>query len=240
MLEDPTVIKFESTELTDDRLEIQVYRDLLDKIRFGTFKIGQKLPSENDLCAEHKVSRPVVRAALSKLRVSGLIISRKGSGSYVNSGIPNDQVSFTQLVSIEDISSYFEYRRVIEAAAATYAAENASYAEIRVLTSAADEVKKNLLKGEDAINADINFHTTLANLSNNRFFKETIELLTPQWNFVGHFLRSLKVSGDRRGMRMVSEHDLIVDAIAKNNPDAARTAMLEHIDGSERRVFKGK
>jgi len=43
----------------EDRLESQVYRALLDKIRFGTYALGEKLPSEHELSEEHDVSRPV-------------------------------------------------------------------------------------------------------------------------------------------------------------------------------------
>jgi DNA-binding FadR family transcriptional regulator len=39
---------------------------------------------------------------------------------------------------------------------------------------------------------------------------------------------------------MTSEHQAIVEAIAANDPLAARKAMIKHVDGSERRVFKGQ
>ena len=57
--------------------------------------------------------------------------------------------------------------------------------------------------------------------------------------FVGNFVRSLGVAKARTGQRMTNEHLAIADAVAARDPDAARAAMLTHIDGSERRVFKG-
>ena len=94
-------------EVGKDRLEIQVYKALLDKIRFGTYAMGQKLPTENELSEEHGVSRPVVRAALSKLRDSGLIVSRRGAGSFVNSGVPTSAGGYTPLASISDIAEFY-------------------------------------------------------------------------------------------------------------------------------------
>ncbi len=44
---------------------------LTQQILLGTFKPGDKLPSENTLVREHGVSRTVVREALSKLQASG-------------------------------------------------------------------------------------------------------------------------------------------------------------------------
>ena len=50
------------------RLADGVYHGILSEIAGGTYGENQKLPSENDLAARYKVSRPVVRAALERLR----------------------------------------------------------------------------------------------------------------------------------------------------------------------------
>lgn len=223
-----------------DRLEIQVYKQLRDKIRFGTYAIGQRLPSENELSEEHGVSRPVVRAALAKLRDSGLIVSRQGAGSFVNDGPQTDRSGFTALGSISDIAAFFDYRRLIEARAAELAARNADATGIARLRQVLTEIEQRLGRGEDAVTTDFTFHTTIADLSDSRFLAETVGMLRPHWIFVGNFLRSLDASGDRTGRRMNDEHKAIVEAIAASDPAAARIAMMTHIDGSERRVFKGK
>lgn len=56
---------------------------LTQQILLGTFKPGDKLPSENSLVREHGVSRTVVREALSKLQASGLVEPRHGIGTFV-------------------------------------------------------------------------------------------------------------------------------------------------------------
>jgi DNA-binding GntR family transcriptional regulator len=43
------------------------------------------LPSENDLCTQHNLTRPTVRHALDSLLNEGLIIKHKGKGSIVSS-----------------------------------------------------------------------------------------------------------------------------------------------------------
>jgi len=222
-----------------ERLEVQVYRALLDKIRFGNYRLGEKLPSEHELSEEHGVSRPVIRAALSKLRDSGLIVSRRGAGSFVNSGVPNETSGFTPLSSINDISDYFNFRRTIEGEIAALAAQNGTPEAANQLRGIAKEVLAILSNGEDSVGADIQFHTTLAELSDNRFLLETLGMIRPHWIFVGNFVRSLGATRVRTGKRMTNEHLAIADAIEKRDPDAARRAMLAHIDGSERRVFKG-
>lgn len=222
-----------------ERLEVQVYKSLLDKIRFGTYRLGQKLPSEHDLSEEHEVSRPVIRAALSKLRDSGLIVSRRGAGSFVTSGTLVEASGLSPLSSIDDISDYFDFRRTIEAEIAAKAAQNGGPAAASHLRSIAKEVLTLLANQEDSVGADIKFHTRLAELSDSRFLTETLGLIRPHWIFVGTFVRSLSATRVRTGKRMTDEHLAIADAVEARDPVAARKAMLAHIDGSERRVFKG-
>ncbi|MEO0990194.1 MAG: FadR/GntR family transcriptional regulator [Pseudomonadota bacterium] len=228
-----------SHEEGSERLEVQVYKDLLDKIRFGTYRLGQKLPSEHELADEHRVSRPVIRAALSKLRDSGVIVSRRGAGSFVNSGVPTETGGYTPLGSISDISDYFEFRRTIEGEIAALAAQNGGPEAAKTLRTIAEEVLSLLSDGQDSVGSDIQFHTTLAELSDNRFLIETIGLIRPHWIFIGNFVRSLSATRVRTGQRMTNEHLAIADAVERRDPVAARKAMLIHIDGSERRVFKG-
>ena len=64
----------------------QVYEQLLMQIAVGRLAAGRRLPSEPALCTALGVSRPVVRAALARLRADGIVESRRGSGSYVVRG----------------------------------------------------------------------------------------------------------------------------------------------------------
>ena len=56
-----------------------------EEIQNGTYRPGDKLPSENDISALHGISRETVRQTLSVLEMEGLIERRRGSGSVVKS-----------------------------------------------------------------------------------------------------------------------------------------------------------
>lgn len=51
----------------------------------GVYPEGSLLPSENDLCSAHDVTRPTVRQALSRLASEGYILKHQGKGSIVRS-----------------------------------------------------------------------------------------------------------------------------------------------------------
>ena len=71
------------TPLRQSKLADQLYEQILAKIVSGALPEGGKLPSEGQLCELFGVSRPVVREALSRLQADGVVISRHGSGSFV-------------------------------------------------------------------------------------------------------------------------------------------------------------
>lgn len=67
--------------------EAPQYRRLYEKLRTlieeGSYSRGDLLPSENELCAAHHLTRPTVRKALDMLVNDGFILRHQGKGSIV-------------------------------------------------------------------------------------------------------------------------------------------------------------
>jgi GntR family transcriptional regulator/GntR family frlABCD operon transcriptional regulator len=61
----------------------KLYELLRKNILKGIYEEGSLLPSENELCAVHSMTRPTVRHALDSLVKDGLIIKKQGKGSIV-------------------------------------------------------------------------------------------------------------------------------------------------------------
>lgn len=61
----------------------QLYELLRKHILNGVYQEGSLLPSENELCAVHNMTRPTVRHALDSLVRDGLILKKQGKGSIV-------------------------------------------------------------------------------------------------------------------------------------------------------------
>jgi len=61
----------------------KVYEILRSHITDGVFSEGDLLPSENELCTVHKVTRPTIRKALDRLSNEGYIVRHQGKGSIV-------------------------------------------------------------------------------------------------------------------------------------------------------------
>lgn len=61
----------------------KVYEILRQHINDGVYHEGDLLPSENELCAIHNVTRPTIRKALDRLSNEGFIVRHQGKGSIV-------------------------------------------------------------------------------------------------------------------------------------------------------------
>ena len=62
---------------------IQVKEILQARIQDGSWPVGFQLPGEAELCQTFDVSRTVIRQALNDLVYKGLLIRRKGKGTFV-------------------------------------------------------------------------------------------------------------------------------------------------------------
>lgn len=230
----------ESTGRGDIRLENRVYGALVAKIRDGELVFGERLPSEVDLAADFGVSRPIVRAALSILRDEGLIVSRRGAGSYVSIGLAEDGSGFAPLDGIDDIAAVFQFRRMLETEAAALAAPRVKAEDIDLLKSYVSNMESLHGAGAGTTELDLKFHLKIAELSDNRFIHEGLEMLRPHQMFIARIIRTLSPRRYEYGKaQMHSEHHTILRALARKDAVQAKDAMMKHIDLSQRRVFKG-
>ena len=78
----------------------QLEQNLRARIRSGEFAPGAALPTEEQVCAQYGVSRITVRRALDALISQGLIIKRRGVGSFVAE--PKEGVRSVRLVGSLD------------------------------------------------------------------------------------------------------------------------------------------
>ena len=73
----------------DDSLGVPKYRQIINSIyaaiSSGELKLGDKIPSLNQICTEFELSRDTVMVAFNELKAKGIINSIPGKGYYINS-----------------------------------------------------------------------------------------------------------------------------------------------------------
>ncbi|HEX8555341.1 MAG TPA: FadR/GntR family transcriptional regulator [Sphingomonas sp.] len=221
------------------KLSDVVYAKIAGRIRSGEYPVESRLPTENDLADALGVSRPIVREALARLRNDGVVVSRRGSGTYVQRAEGPTARRLPPLTSISDMRRCLEFRISLEGECAWHAAlgkDEHRTALREAMAQLSADLGRRLLEPEH----DFDFHHAVALATGNRFFHETMSSMRPT------ILTALQItpsfisprSQDRLKALHV-EHEAIFTAILANDADGARTAMRTHLSRAMQRVFEG-
>jgi DNA-binding FadR family transcriptional regulator len=216
--------------------------DLLDR---GEFGVDGRLPSELALADRFGVSRPVVREALSRLRSRGVIVSRKGSGSYIRKSPEPassliDAPGFWPIDSLAAVRKCFEFRTGVEGEAAFFAAQNHAPETLEAIRAALARLEAVATNGVVGMKADLDFHLAVARASGNEYFEAVMQSMRTPIEFAINLARSLTLTRPLEHLRTVqTEHVVLFQAIEARDKDAARAAMRRHIENTCRRVFEG-
>ena len=221
-------------------LSDMVYDAILEGIVIGTFPARTRLPPEMALAARFGVSRPVVRQALARLREDGLLVSRRGSGSFVQRQPTGAVLQFTPISSVADIQRCFEFRIGLEGEIAWLAATRAGAASRERLKHSLVALDGLTEGSELGAEADFAFHFALAEMTENRFHIETMRTLRASVLKGIELARSLSLKRPRERLHLVQrEHQRIFGAVAAEDAVAARAAMRTHLQNAKKRVFEG-
>jgi GntR family transcriptional regulator, transcriptional repressor for pyruvate dehydrogenase complex len=217
----------------------RVATELREAILSGKFLPGDKLPTEPVLVADFGVSRTVIRESIAALRADGLVDSRHGVGVFVREpsiepprGLPPRAIS-----KISDMLEELELRNAVEMEAAALAAERRSPAQAAKLMEKMHDFDVLSQNGEATSEADFEFHLAIARATNNDrfelFLRELGRHTIPRENLKA----SLQDTGPlpNRDASLSREHRRIAEAVSLRDPEAARAAMREHLDGSAER-----
>jgi GntR family transcriptional regulator, transcriptional repressor for pyruvate dehydrogenase complex len=210
-----------------------------DRIRDGRLAAGDKLPSEAEIVATYGVSRTVVREALSKLQAAGQVHTRHGIGTFVVG--PGQAAPFRiapeRLATLDDVIAMLELRIGIETEAAALAAQRRSAADLRELNAALVEFAGAIEAGADAVAADFRFHLGIARATQNPHYGELMGVLGESVIPRARLDAPVAMTEERREYlrRVNAEHESILDAIARHDPEAARAAMRTHLANSRER-----
>lgn len=216
----------------------EVMNDLGRKIRDGIYKPGDKLPTEPAIMIEQGVSRTVVREAISRLQASGLVETRHGIGTFVLDVNTPPTLDFTTVMTIRDLLAMLELRISLESEAAGLAALRATTKQISLMRQALDAFEAGLTEGGNAVDADFQFHLQIALATGNKYFEDFYRHLgnttIPRARLDTAQFSS--ESGQAYLQQANREHEYILNAISRKDPESARAGMRMHLTNSRERL----
>lgn len=214
--------KMNKTKLLADSVADQIN----DLIKDRQLHPGDKLPSEMELMEALNVGRGTVREAVKILVSRNVLVIKRGIGTFVSehTGQIDDPLGFNY---VEDKEKLFldtlELRSWIEPKMAQRAAKYATDEQIKELHTLCDTIEIQLKENKDHTEADIKFHTLIANCTNNMVISNLIPIIN-----VG-VTTSITLTQSVLKEETMDTHRQIVNCIAAHDEQGAYQAMEKHI-----------
>ncbi|WP_316863296.1 FCD domain-containing protein [uncultured Cohaesibacter sp.] len=233
---------FDNTESVSQLVLITCQR-LKELLMEPEWDEASRLPPEDHLARSLGVSRRTLRAALAELRKEGLIVTRRGSGNYVqnankDASIAPNPFSTLSIHSMVDLRACLRFRQVIEVAAAGDAAVNVSTKSLARIEAALEKYCL-ALPGDEQFEADFAFHSAIAVASGNPFFSAAIGSLKVPFRMSYDFSRKMRRVLLNERTKVAEEHAKIASAIKDRDVIGAREAMELHNSATINRLFGG-
>jgi GntR family transcriptional repressor for pyruvate dehydrogenase complex len=222
-------------QLKPPKVDRRLYQDIVQQfqslVRRGELEHGARLPSERAMAEQFKVSRSSVREALRSLELQGLVISKRGSGNFINT---NDLDSMVALLATtlssgpgatETLKDIFEMRHLLEPQIAEMAASRATQDDLARLSEILKEQKEQISQGESGVDADTAFHFALASATHNAVLVKVVSAVAD----ILRKSRDQNLQGPGRAQRSLASHRQILENIVARNATEAWRSMDHHL-----------
>ena len=212
-----------------------VARELTSMISSGELIAGAKLPSQRELSQRFGVSRTAIREAVSLLEASGTLRTEPGRGMFVGKSS-----TYGAAPSSEDGAAVYakldmcRFRYMIEGQTARLAAMRVTDADIAALERNLQRFKAETRAADlsAAAETDFAFHHLIVGYAGVPLFSDL------HANHRPHLLNMIEMPRSlyNRAWEPVVEHERILEALKRRDPDEARYYMESHVVRSSERL----
>jgi GntR family transcriptional repressor for pyruvate dehydrogenase complex len=212
----------------------EAVEQIAERIKAGDLHVGDRLPSERDLAALMRISRPTLREAVKVLAEAGVLDVRRGQsgGIFVASElIPRDLLRTRQAIRVSEVAGVLEARRLLEPRVAQLAAVHASEEDFAAM-AALIERKRTLATADDFLEhedlflqLDLKFHLAMARATRNSTVVQLMRSLFRRLEIA----RDMAVHAPLVPDWVISIHERTLAAIRSADFPLIDTVMDEHL-----------
>ena len=215
----------------------KVEASLVQLLQERKLAVGDVIPKEIELAETLGVSRTVVREALTRLRIMGLIESKKKKGSVITSpdlfGMMSKSMN-PHILDQETLKEIFEIRLVLEIGMADLIYRRIKKEDIDELNQIVSNEPPVTQYHLFNIEHEIAFHGKLYEITGNNTLKKFQKMLLPVFDYV-HNSGLLK---KQPMLRTFVSHKGLVDILENGSPELFRNAMRNHLENHFARLFE--
>lgn len=214
----------------------KVEASLVELLRQQKLKVGDSIPKEIELAERLGVSRTVIREALLRLRLMGLIDSRKKKGAVITSPDLFSNLSKSMnphILSPETLREIFEIRLVLEIGMADFLFHRITKEDIselrKIVANEPPATQYHLFN----VQHEIAFHGKLYDITGNETLKKFQHLLMPVFDYVHHS----GLLSNQPLLKVFVSHKELVDILENGTPEQFRNGMRNHLENHFARLF---
>lgn len=202
---------------------------LVAAIREAKLPPGTKIPTERELGDQFGVSRTVIREAIRHLAAKGILVTQSGSGVRVadvgHEGVSESLSIFLLQRGPLDPVKINEVRNCLELKTVELAAQRASDEQIEGIRQACELMHGLEGCAEEASQADMLFHRTIAEATGNELFLVLVDSMSD----VLLHVRRATLGDKKRGEIALEQHRRVAQAMEKRDVEGAIEAMRFHL-----------
>jgi GntR family transcriptional repressor for pyruvate dehydrogenase complex len=227
---------FGPAEIIPMRLGQVVIERLSEAILDGRLKPGDALPSEGQIAAACGISKQIAREAIRDLAAMGVIQIQQGKVARVRSLDAEPLGRFFRFAvraNKEGLGEAVEMRRLLEPPIARLAAIRQTADGVARLDAILKRMQAALQDIPAWIEADLDFHETIAEMSGNRLLRLQMRALRPILQDVMQMFNARRKRPRAEWRETFDRHFQVVEAIKSGNGDAAFRAMEHHFEAAQ-------
>ncbi|MGN0252343.1 MAG: FadR/GntR family transcriptional regulator [Oliverpabstia sp.] len=212
----------------------QLVQYFKDNINSGNWKVGEKIPSENQLTEILGVSRASIRTAIQHLVGVGVLESRHGKGTYLLDDQVDEHTGNEMKITSDDcrdIQKVLEFRKIVESEACYLATEKATPELLKELQDCLNEMESNQGKRKEFVTADIRFHEAICRATQNPILEKSMQKVFEETRKKHNQMN--EIFGYQEG---INYHTMILNAIRSGKAKQAREMMHEHLQNALNRL----
>jgi GntR family transcriptional repressor for pyruvate dehydrogenase complex len=230
-------VAFEAIRKSSTAPEI-VVEQILKKLQSGEITTGARLPSQRALAQSFGVGRSSMREALNALAVMGYLDVQQGRGTFIAQQLPDANPSISKLqaaLKAGSLLDVIELRETLECKAAELAAERSDSRHLRRLEQALRDMEESQGDYRRFLQADVEFHITLAEATTNQIFSEIVRFLLEK--VVGHHetFKTTLISLEYRS-HSIRTLKQVLACIKREDGRGAAEWMREHLNAIRREL----
>ena len=214
----------------------QIAELLVNEITTGVIAAGEKLPSEAELCAHYDVSRSIVREAIGRLEYDGYLEAKRGSRARVTQSQNRRafRIAKTSTMDQTELAQLYEFRAIIEGAAASLAASRGKEEIWNKLKKCIHQMEKENRSNQGKNDPFVEFHQVVAEASGNVFLNEFMVFLNDK---LSGMMQLDKLQIQKKGLveKVHKEHLSIYKALKTRNMEKAKRLIQDHITNASER-----